>query len=229
MRGFLRLILTITIPLLLVIGSVRIVMSRAWLFWEYTRPGLTVDSYGFTTRDRWAYGPSGIDYLVEQRPIKYLADVRLPAAKCINPPVKATDCAAFTADELRHMQDVQRVTTAAFTAGLVALVAAALSGGLLWHFARRTCYVAVRDGSVLTLGLMAAVVVLASVAWDAFFDQFHEMFFTAGTWQFEYSQTLIRLYPEQFWYDAVLSIGVIVVISALGLITWSWFETRGVR
>ena len=80
MRGFLRLILTIAIPLLLVIGSVRIVMSRAWLFWEYTQPGLTVDSYGFTTRDRWAYGPYGIDYLVEQRPIKYLADVRLPAA-----------------------------------------------------------------------------------------------------------------------------------------------------
>lgn len=228
MRG-LRLFLTVAIPILLVIGSVRIVMARAWLFWEYTRPGLVTDSYGFTVEDRLAYGPYGIDYLIEQRPISFLANLRLPADKCIAAAAEAKDCAAFTTDELRHMEDVQRVTTGAFTAGLGVLALALLSSTLLWRFARRSFYAALRDGGVLTLGLIVVIVITASVAWDAFFDQFHELFFQAGTWQFEYSQTLIRLYPEQFWFDAVLTIGVLVILGALGLIVWAGLAAWGER
>jgi integral membrane protein (TIGR01906 family) len=222
----LRLLLTLAIPLLLVIGSVRVVMTRTWLFWEYTRPGLTVDSYGFNARDRLAYGPYGIDYLIERQPTKYLADIRLPAAKCLSVATDATDCAAFTEDELGHMADVQRVTSAVFMLGLGALVIGVLSALLLWRHARSTFFAALRDGGVLTLGLMATIVLLASVAWDLFFDQFHALFFSAGTWQFEFSQTLIRLYPEQFWFDAVLTIGVMVIVGALLLLAWG---LRGMR
>lgn len=227
MRALLRLIFTIAIPILLTIGSVRLVMTRAWLFWEYTRPGLTVDWYGFTVRDRLAYGPSGIDYLIEQKPVTYLADLRLPASKCIDPAEDTVDCAAFTEGELQHMQDVQGVTTAAFSAGIVLLILAVISAGSLWITSRPRFYGALRDGGLLTLGVMTAIVLTASVAWDAFFDQFHELFFSAGTWQFEFSQTLIRLYPERFWFDAVLTIGVIVALGALGLAAWGWSALRG--
>lgn len=227
MFSFLRWLVTLAIPILLVIGSVRVVMSRAWLFWEYTRPGLTIDSYGFTVRDRLAYGPYGTDYLVEQRPIQYLEDVRLPAAKCISAATDAADCPAFTQDELGHMEDVQRVTSAVFTLGLLLLIIGGLSAILLWRYTRTTFYAALRDGSVLTLGLMMTIVLLASVAWDLFFDQFHALFFAAGTWQFDFSQTLIRLYPEQFWFDAVLTIGVLVVVGALALLAWGLRGMRG--
>jgi len=225
--SFMRFFVTLAIPILLVIGSVRVVMTRTWLFWEYTRPGLTVDSYGFNVKDRLTYGPYGIDYLIEQKPIKYLADVRLPAAKCLFVTTDATDCAAFTEDELGHMADVQRVTSTAFTVGLLVLVIGSVSAFMLWHYARRRFYTALRDGGVLTLGLIVTIVLLASVAWDAFFDQFHALFFTAGTWQFDFSQTLIRLYPEQFWFDAVLSVGVLVIAGALALIAWSLSGMRG--
>jgi integral membrane protein (TIGR01906 family) len=204
-------------------------MSRAWLFWEYTRPGLTVDSYGFNVRDRLAYGPYGIDYLIEQQPRKYLADVRLPAAKCISVKTDATDCAAFTEDELGHMADVQRVTSTVFSLGLLTLVIGGISALLLWRYVRRTFYAALRDGSVLTLGLIVAIVLLASVAWDQFFDQFHALFFTQGTWQFDFSQTLIRLYPEQFWFDAVLTMGVLVIVGAIALLVWGLSGRREAR
>ena len=34
------------------------------------------------------------------------------------------------------------------------------------------------------------------------------MFFAAGTWRFPFSDSLIRLYPEQLFVDASLVIGV---------------------
>ncbi|NDJ62146.1 MAG: DUF1461 domain-containing protein, partial [Chloroflexi bacterium] len=60
--------------------------------------------------------------------------------------------------------------------------------------------------------------------WDYFFTLFHNLFFESGTWQFLYSDTLIRLFPEQFWFDAALIIGGFNVIMSLGVlgITWRW-------
>jgi uncharacterized membrane protein len=41
------------------------------------------------------------------------------------------------------------------------------------------------------------------------------MFFEAGTWQFYNSDTLIRLYPQQFWFDASLVIAAMTIGGAL--------------
>ncbi|HRO89588.1 MAG TPA: DUF1461 domain-containing protein, partial [Promineifilum sp.] len=57
------------------------------------------------------------------------------------------------------------------------------------------------------------------VAWPIFFVQFHELLFPPGTWTFAYSDSLIRLFPEQFWFDfgvlisgATLVLGVVVTL-----------------
>jgi uncharacterized membrane protein len=41
--------------------------------------------------------------------------------------------------------------------------------------------------------------------------QFHELLFPPGTWTFAYTDSLIRLFPEQFWFD----IGVLISVSTL--------------
>jgi uncharacterized membrane protein len=53
------------------------------------------------------------------------------------------------------------------------------------------------------------------------FVAFHQVFFAAGTWTFEYSDTLIRLFPNRFWFDAALTIaglttGAGVLVSSVG-------------
>ena len=52
------------------------------------------------------------------------------------------------------------------------------------------------------------------VFWS-FFGWFHSLFFSANTWLFEYSDTLIRLFPIRFWQDTFLA------AAAIG--TGGWF------
>jgi integral membrane protein (TIGR01906 family) len=75
---------------------------------------------------------------------------------------------------------------------------------------------------MLTLGLIMTIIVLALGAWDMFFDTFHELFFEAGTWRFEFSDTLIRLFPEQFWFDASVTIGILTTIGAILILVFMW-------
>ena len=57
-----------------------------------------------------------------------------------------------------------------------------------------------------TVIVLAAIALLILIAWPIFFVQFHELLFPPGTWTFAYSDSLIRLFPEQFWFD----IGVLI-------------------
>jgi integral membrane protein (TIGR01906 family) len=209
-----RLYLVIAVPTLLVIGSVRLVMTPQFLSIEYQRPGFPEDNYGFTVENRLEYGPYGVRYLLNDADIDYLGHRTLPGALCYLP--TESDCSLFTARELSHMEDVKIVTRATLTAGWVGGLLAVLCGFYLW---RRVSVQALRlslmQGSLLTLGLIAAIILLAITAWDTFFSSFHAVFFEEGTWQFFFSDTLIRLYPEQFWFDASLVVGVLTTLGAV--------------
>jgi uncharacterized membrane protein len=47
---------------------------------------------------------------------------------------------------------------------------------------------------------------LALFAWQVWFDNFHLLFFEPSSWLFAYSDSLIRLFPLQFWIDATFTI-----------------------
>lgn len=211
---------TVAVPVLLVLLSVRLVMTPLFLQLEYNRPGFPVDVYGFTTADRLRYGPLAVDYLLNGEGIDYLGDLAF-----------ADGAPLFNARELRHMEDVKVVTRAAYFVllygGLGALILGALLSRLPWG--RAALWRGLFNGAVLTLALVAAIVFFAVAAWDFFFTAFHQIFFEAGTWTFAYSDTLIRLFPEQLWFDAALSIGVLTVLGALGLLLLSWRVLRRVH
>ena len=80
------------------------------------------------------------------------------------------------------------------------------------------------SGAILTLSMIATIIIIALVSWDFFFTGFHQLFFESGTWRFYFSDTLIRLFPEQFWVDASIVIGTLTTLGALAilLITWRW-------
>ena len=72
-------------------------------------------------------------------------------------------------------------------------------------------------GGFLTLGLLAVLGLYASIDFWGFFTFFHGLFFKGDSWLFEYSDTLIRLFPLRFWQDVFIWVGVIVIGGALGL------------
>ena len=73
-----RLYLTIMIPILLTLSSVRVVMTPLFLQIEYNRPGFPTDDYGFTTEDRLEYAPYAINYLLNNADISYLGNLTFP-------------------------------------------------------------------------------------------------------------------------------------------------------
>ncbi len=73
-------------------------------------------------------------------------------------------------------------------------------------------------------------VVLIVASWDTFFTDFHRMFFEGDSWQFSTSDALIRLFPEQFWFDTAITIGLLTVIGALVALFGAWYwEDRALR
>lgn len=199
----LQIMLILAIPLCLTLLGARLAMTSTFLRFEYNRPGFPQDVYGLTREERLTYAPYALNYLLNNEAITYLEDLTF-----------ADGTPLFTERELAHMEDVQGVTNVAFailTVGGVVFVAVTIS---LWRLNRSILRSVMIRGSLLTLGGIGVIVMVAVAAWDFFFTAFHQMFFESGTWRFYYSDTLIRLFPEQFWFDAAVFVGAFASIIA---------------
>jgi integral membrane protein (TIGR01906 family) len=220
LRLILRIYLTIMFPLLVVLIAVRIVMTPAFLYFEYTRPGFPDDFYGLTQQDRLDYAPYLIAYLLNSEDITFLGNLTFPDGTSL-----------FNTRELHHMHDVKIVTQYAFLFAMIAGILGLVAAFTLWRNkdTRHDLRLALMNGSMLTLGIIVTIVALAVLNWETFFVGFHEMFFESDTWYFAYSDTLIRLFPEQFWFDAALLVGTVsTFVAGITLfITWRWrrFDT----
>lgn len=217
---FVRLYFSFAVPLWLVLAGVRLLLSEQFLHFEYRRPGFPADAYGFDAEDRIHYGPYAVNFLFNGEAIDYLASLRLADEKCWQPPPGAADCSLFSERELRHMTDVKRVTSLAFAlaaVGAVVGVGAALASRHNERL-RTDIAIGIQRGCKLTLLSIAFLAILSVAAWDRAFDAFHEIFFAVGTWRFPYSDSLIRLYPEQLFIDAALLVAVFASICAVALL-----------
>jgi integral membrane protein (TIGR01906 family) len=123
------------------------------------------------------------------------------------------------------MADVQAVFQLVFRVWRISLILLLLLGILLWRGRDRAALAAaIQSGGLLTSGLILSIALLALFAWQVWFDNFHLLFFEPGSWLFSYSDTLIRLFPVEFWFDATLTISVLSLAGGLTLafIGWRW-------
>ena len=72
------------------------------------------------------------------------------------------------------------------------------------------------------LVLLFALAVAAVLGWQQFFALFHSLFFADGSWTFRASDTLIRLYPTQFWMDAAIAVAGLALLGALAVMAATW-------
>ena len=211
--GWLTTILQIFIiaamPLLLVLLNARLLMTPAFVRWEYQRPNFPPDSYGFTLEERLTYGPMGLAFLFNGEPPSYLGDLTFDDGSSM-----------FTEREVSHMVDVREVTQMLTRIGYPLLFLWMVSIGVLAAspVARPTLYQGLLSGSILTVALIVLGLIAVATSFDWLFTQFHAMFFEGDSWLFLYSDTLIRLYPERFWIDAFAFMfgGALVEALALG-------------
>ncbi len=226
-----RTLIIIALPIALTVLSVRFVMSPLFLQLEYNRPGFPADPYGFTTQDRLEYSPPTVAYLLNGADISFLGDLRLPAGKvppgnCVTAPEDDSLCYMFNTRELRHMHDVKVITRGAYLTGLVATAIGVVAGVYLFRAARTQFRAGLFGGGVLTLGIITMIVLLAITSWEFFFTSFHTLLFEGDSWLFPYSDTLIRLFPEQFWFDAALLTGSLTATGAAIIVGFTWKAAR---
>jgi len=125
----------------------------------------------------------------------------------------------YRSEELSHMEDVKRVVRGSLFIWYVAAgIVFGLSVWLLVQKAWREFRLAYRAGAWITLGLMAAMIGYVAINFNRLFDQFHRIFFSEGSWLFYPTDTLIRLFPLDFWRDGFLLVGGFTLLVAVLLL-----------
>ncbi len=206
-------IVTVCVPVFMLLVSLQAVTSHRFVRWLYTRPAFPPDPYGLTTQQRIALAEVCVDYLRSDGDIVLLAELRLPGGDL-----------AFNERELDHMIDVQRVFHQVIVAGAAAGFVAVAGPLAIWAIARsrRRAARALLRGGWVTIGLLLAVGAYMALSWQSFFTRFHQVFFDSGTWLFDYSDTLIRLFPIRFWIAVALAIVALLFVQAMLLAATVW-------
>lgn len=198
-----QVFLALAFPILLIALGVRLVATPLFLWIEYHRPGFPADNWGMSTEQRMTYGSYGLDYIMNLAPPEYLGGLLSHEGGML-----------FQGQEVSHMTDVRHVIQWGFLVAVILLVFSVISCLYLHRRAPGAASGALFFGAWLTIALLVVLLVIAVLAWETFFALFHSLFFDAGTWTFRITDTLIRLYPTQFWMDAAIAVALVAVIGA---------------
>jgi integral membrane protein (TIGR01906 family) len=217
-----RWLVVIAMPFMIGLGAIRAVILWDYPAWEYQR--IPSDQFGFTDEERLDLAQATLAYMQQPEPaeqvIFMLEELRLPGS---NDPL-------YNEREIEHMIDVKVVADGLWRVVQIAIVI--VTAGLLFlaarAFSRREAYRAVFQGGLATTAVLLSIGLLIGLAWEFFFVQFHELLFPPGTWIFARTDSLIRLFPEQFWFDVgviisggALVTGILVAALGYGLLKWS--------
>ena len=196
-------LVALLVPVVLVMSIIRLLLTPAFLRFEYSLPNFPPDTFGFTQPERIYWSRFAVDYLLNSSDISYLADLHFQNGQPI-----------YNERELSHMVDVKVTVQAALRVWISGWWDAYLVG--------------LRRGSWLTLFALATIILLVLLSFNMLFVAFHNVFFKPGTWTFLYSDTLIRLFPERLWRDIFMYVGGIsVAISLIVILVLRGKTSRG--
>lgn len=193
-----RALLCLAVPVTLLLTSVRLLLTPAFVRLDYALPGFPADPFGFSKPERIRGADVALEYLLNDEPIAFLGDLRFDDGSPV-----------YNARELKHMEDVKGLVQKAMTVWLVSLAASLLLPLGLGQLTGEACaWGALRTAARGTLVLMGVLLIGIAASFSFLFVGFHRVFFEGDTWLFLYSDTLIRLFPERFWLTAFVAIGL---------------------
>jgi integral membrane protein (TIGR01906 family) len=199
-----KIFLVFLIPIIIIIGSAQLLATDEYLTFEYGKASFPPDAYGFTQEQRFELASTTIHYVRAHLPDDTLAIQNLDGVPL------------YTFREVSHMADVQSVFQAILRVWQVAFVVLLLLSVMLWQ--SDECMIlatATKSGGLLTSGMILGIAILAIFAWQFWFNLFHLLFFQPGSWLFSYADTLIRLFPVEFWFDATLTISILSLFGGI--------------
>lgn len=219
LRRVAQLAIILALPVFLALTNVRLLASEAYLRYEYGKPSFP-EPMQFTVEQRMEFARASVAYLLTGAGIGELRDLADESGPIYNE------------RELRHMEDVKVLTGKAFPLQVIlGLFVLALVGWMVYQRgeSRRAALRGLVGGSVLTWVIFVGLTLLVGLNFNWFFTQFHLILFSGDTWLFPATDSLIRLFPPQFWFDASLLIGVLTLAQAVVVGGGAWFFGRKIR
>jgi integral membrane protein (TIGR01906 family) len=182
--------------------------SSTWIDFEQGRAG-SAELTGYAPADVHAATDSIVHDLVFNGPY----DVQVGGTTVLDPA------------EQSHMRDVRGVFGGFAIAAVVALVGLAVGA---WRarsaVARAAMWAAIGRGATWLATLLVVLGVVATVAFDAAFEVFHQILFPGGNFDFDpRTEKLVQLFPVQFWSDTAFTYGAITIAVSLAV---AWLARR---
>jgi integral membrane protein (TIGR01906 family) len=201
-----KFMLVALVPFLILMTAIRILLNPIFPQMEYYTPNFPPDPYGFSLQDRLKYSTISLEFLVNSDSLDTLAAVRLPD----------NQTPLYNERELSHMEDVKVLVQHMLTVHTILVIVLGLVLVLAWQQKKlKEFFRLLSKGGWVTIGLIVLVLVGVAASFTWLFTKFHELFFSGDTWLFQYSDSLIRLFPMQFWQDAFIAFGAISILLAL--------------
>jgi integral membrane protein (TIGR01906 family) len=202
-------LVTLSIPIIISVLSILVLLSPIFINLEYRRPGFPDDSYGFTTAERLDFGNQTRRYLISNYTLEDLQQLVFENGDPI-----------YIERELSHLEDVKIVLQGVLKVFYGAAAVYVLGGLIARSRGWQNIYLkAIFLGGKITAGLLVMILFLTLISFQALFTNFHLLFFEGDTWLFFYSDTLIRLFPVQFWQDIFLVFGILTLAGGI-LLGW---------
>ena len=201
----------IAVPLFLITGSVA---------WAFNNTGLYNDGFK-------KYSISRISGITDADLRQVAADLRSYFNSGDEPlhvrtRILGTEQDLFNDREVAHMKDVKRLVRGVYVLALVSgvyLAAMAMAGFAIQRgrFAAALAKRAVWGGG-LTLALLVAFGIVAMAGFDSVFLKFHQLVFANDFWQLDpRTDYLVRIFPQDFWFDATVWVAVRTIAGAVVL------------
>lgn len=210
MNSLVRWLIALLIPFFFALVVMTVVISPWYPTWEYAKPNFPPDPLGWTQETRLELATVAVEYLAKPAPAEdyiFMLEEQL---------IPETSEPLYNDREIKHMLDVKILSdlfrrVAWVLGGIIG--AGLLLFGFFYENGRAMIAGTLFRGGMLTILILLSFGLFIGLAWDVFFVQFHEVLFDDGTWTFNYTDSLIRLFPEKFWFD----VGVLIVGSTFGL------------
>ena len=202
-----HVLVTLSIPIIISVLAVLFLLSPLFINLEYRRPGFPEDSYGFTLEERLEFGNKTRRYLISSDSLDDLRELVFDDGEPI-----------FIERELTHLEDVKvllrQVLWVFYGAGAVFSFGGTLSRRRGWE---DSFISAIALGGKITTIALVLILFFTLVSFQALFTYFHKLFFEGDSWLFFYSDTLIRLFPVQFWQDIFIVFGILTLLGGVFL------------
>lgn len=212
-RGIARWIFIVSIPVLLLSGTLGWAFNSLWIY----KAGFAKYEAG----QALGLSPAELDKSAREL-IAYFNDPRQEFLD-INVTYDTGETAPLLSQaDILHMKDVKGLVWLDYRLLMAAAIysAAYSVSTLIWNRrkGRHDLASGMTRGGAATVGLLVFLGVFAVTSFDWFFTTFHEVFFPQGNWQFPPGDHMITLFPDGFWSDVTLLVGLVTL--GLGVAVW---------